>query len=559
MVIKGNRPDVNELIKAAISIWRNEGKDAIDGNSDFFNLQNDPVTRLLIGAIAHQSGLISEDIEGFRQDVVEELLNLAAPEYLFQSIPAVGFMQTVKAKRVGMSNEDSTRLDETVSFTVTQDGQEKREKYSFMPIVEITVFDLKVQTISPIGKNKWRIELAENEPISNLSGLSFFLPRIKGCSRIKLTSGNVEMDCCCLSDFERLPYVATFMAGMGHSKSASQLATLQNLYDRICLCANNYCIINESIPSGQIARHDGCIVLEMELEGVDNNIGLRPEDILLNCFPVSNVGIHSTSLSQESPLQRLNPSDGEFVTLVTDTDSIAKEDSVVVRHVGTSRMTPVVWMQRMKRLLDYYDSEYNMVRNAIDAKYDSVMQQFVAALRETVKGGLPNDEATYLVLKDRLVPSITAKWLTSSGSKVNDLNPTHKIQPSTAQLDAEQTRFVVLPQGGRDIVSNREERHNAIQYHVQSRGKIVSKSDIVAFCRYVLGDVFAIKSDSIESIRIKPIIQNTAEAFYERVLLVEIQLRGDFQDGQKMASALERMMASRTVGASIIRVTIQAG
>jgi len=548
MVTMENRQDINKLIESVVAVWRNEGRDAMDGNSDFFNLHNDPVTRLLMGAVAYQTDLLSEDVSTLKNDLVEELVDLCAPEYLLQPVPAVGMFQTGKAHRVGVTDEEPTVLDIDTMFSITT---ATRNKYTFMPLLSVPVFDLKVHSVQSAGQSRWHIELEENESIADLKGLTIYLPKV-ACDRVVLHIGTETVDVCNISDFERLPFVSAFMDTSRPAKNTLQMATLQNLYDRLCLCSNSYCVVDRNIPSEMIPRRNGCLQLEIELVGISAGTRLTEGNILLNCVPACNVEIHKTSLSQNRPLQNISLGVGEeFMALSSYAESVS------VRQVGTSRMSPALWLQRLQRLLDYYDSEYCLLRNTFDPKFDNLLQQFIVALRDAVKRGIAIDEKLYLVLRDKVVPSLDVSWFSTFGAKSNDIAPGAKIEVSTAQLDAEQTSLVSYTQGGRNAILNQESRHEALRYHVQLRNRIVSKSDILLFCRHKLAELFSVRAEGIKDIWISNMVQNSPEGFLERILMVEIKLQqGVTIDGQA-ALALERMARSRNAGVTPIRIHIQ--
>ena len=109
-----NQQNVNELLDRAIEVWRREGLDPRDSDTEFYNLQNDPLTRLLLGAVLHQTDLIRDDIDSFKDDVVERYVDLGIPSYLLQPIPAIGMMQTGKSHKVGLENQMPTRLDASI-------------------------------------------------------------------------------------------------------------------------------------------------------------------------------------------------------------------------------------------------------------------------------------------------------------------------------------------------------------------------------------------------------------------------------------------------------------
>jgi len=95
-----------------------------------------------------------------------------------------------------------------------------------------------------------------------------------------------------------------------------------------------------------------------------------------------------------------------------------------------------------------------------------------------------------------------------------------------------------------------------MQYYQQSRDRIVTKSDIVVFCRHKLSEYFRIGTAELFDINLRPDIINTSDGFYERVLVVDIRVRRGVVDVESVQLAMERMIQLRTVGTSVIRVAI---
>ena len=565
-----NKKTTEELIKEAVAVWHNEGMDSTDSDSPLYNLHDDPISKLIIGAVNHQSNSIFDDIATFRDDLAEECLDLASPVYLFSPIPSIGMLQTAKGHSIGLNNNEKTKLDGNMSFVITKDVGTKRLTFPFMPLLSIVVMDLSVRSVTKVSRNRWRMEIEDMEGVKDLQGLSFFLPNIEHVTasnyihrradeyddKIKLYVDDYQLPVCNISDFDKLPFVQQFGRGMVYSKNTLQCNVLQNIQDTFCCHVNNYCIIDRINEDIDIPRRDGCILIDIELPLVDDDIDIQPKDVLLNCVPIINVDQHTINLTQYNPIQPVEVDNGFFLTNLAVDDS-CNGDTVALRRVATSRMSPELWIERMGKLLDYYNSQHIVMEHLLDEKMTKSLPQFIALLKQSIPNQKKQqDEGLYLVLKNKMLSSVSVPWLSTSGEMANDFGIDSKLQCTSAELDSDRTKLVTKTVGGRNPMTDATKRQRAVQYYQISRDRIISKSDIVAFCRYKLSNMFSVASSNIEEIRIYNIVRNSLEGFYERILVVDIKVCKGCVDPIYVSYALERMIRYRTSSLTPVRVVI---
>ena len=559
-----NRQNINEILEESMSVWRREGFDPCksddpnENESVFFKLQNDPVVRLLVGAVATQTDAIEKDIESFRQDVKDIYTDIAAPGSMLMPSASMGMLQTKKRHKVGTTNAESTRLDGNSVFYMLHDNGMEHIKYPFIPLLNITVFDLSVKSVEQLSRVRWKVELEENENVSSLDGLSIYIPKLRSCDGVKLFSNGEAVSVCNVYEYDRLPFVTPFLKGIQFSKNNMQSSAVQNLHDNLCCGISSYCIVDCGTNASSLLRVDGCIVLEIEFESdnVNDDFVLNEGDILLNCVPVFNAHIHKTSLSQSSPIQKLDLEEEYFLATVTPFANTTLSDAVIVRNVGTERMSPALWLKQMKHLMDYYDFEYNVMNHILDDKVEKLMRQFMSAVKETISKRNLEDKSKYMILRDRLVSSIDVDWISTSGASANGLDVKTKIECASAELDDEGTKLITRTMGGRDAVMDRQMKQYIMQYYQLSRDRIVSKSDIILFCRFKLQQLFDLKEKDVKEMRIRNDVYNSRDGFYERLLVVEIKVKKGCVDVCQAQMSLERMIKSRTMSTTTIRVAI---
>lgn len=555
MIMKRNN-NVNEILEQVIAVWRTEGADPKETDTAFYNIQNDPVTRLLLSAITHQTNLLSDDLDDFIGNLLEEYMELGIPEHLLQPIPAVGMIQTAKRHKVGCCNEAATWINADTHFIISAGKNNNHAQFNFLPLLEIAVYDLNIHSIQYIGKSAWHVVLEDQEGLSSLKGLSIFIPRAHKCREMKLFSNGRNISTCDINGIERLPFIEPFLSTIHYSKNIYQLSTIQVLFDSICCHANSYCIVDDTIGVESLQYSNGCIEFDIELMGESEELNLKKEDILINCTPVFNADPHLVTLSQEKPLYRLDLRGCQLLSVIPAATEMEYKDTVVVRSVGTERMSLNQWQTRMKRLIDYYDSEYNILKTVVEEKILNTLQQFISGIHDTIKEKMDGNDAIYLILKERLLPSIDVLWYSTRGKESNGLGPDATVNVLTAELDSSQTRLITKTSGGHDTITNREKRHRALNYWQPSRDRIISRMDIIAFCRYKLTSFFDIADNNIKDIRLRPDVVIMPDGLYERVIVADIHLTCTTINVEETAIVLERMIKSRTCGLSTILVSI---
>ena len=146
-----------ELLDKSISIWRqSDHADKLEG------VEHDPVFSLLITALAYQANETDSDIERLKQDVLEEYARLLTPYEAGHAIPATTVIEAIPQSHVSEVN-----LTEKSSFFL------EGTSYQFMPLLKSRVINANVGSIVRLDGRRWKLTLKFQEPVTNLSGLTF--------------------------------------------------------------------------------------------------------------------------------------------------------------------------------------------------------------------------------------------------------------------------------------------------------------------------------------------------------------------------------------------------
>lgn len=539
---------LEEIFAGAVDLWRKEGIDSHDSASAFYNLQNDPVVQLFMTAVAHQSRLISSDIDSFRNDLLKLYWDSLSPEILSGPVPSVVWAQVGKKTQVGVSNKEGSVMDETVCFKL-QSAESQQKYYPFIPLLSTRVVDAEIVGVNAVSSRVLRVDIALNESISSLAGLSFFSPAITPNAIESVILGENRIPIHRLSDLGALPFTKPFATSFDSMSDSMHHRMLLNVYDSLCYSMGEFFVFADCRQAENIQTVDGCISIDLEMN--EAGISLSKNDIFLNTVPLVNVHLCQVSLSKEQPLCKIDTGTLKFLSLAPASDS----SRVALRQVGTERQTLESWNLRLQRILDQYDENYALYNSQMEPHLAATIRQLVTTLRELSKQPASPAPPLYVVLLDKMVSSLTVPYLLTDGASANNIKPKGKgqMEISSPEYDPAKSQLLTPSFGGSDGAPTLNSHYR--NYIMQTGDRIVTKSDIEVFCKYKLYRDFNIASGSVK-MAIRPIVNNTADGFYERVMLVEIQSLVPIDNPSRVALALQLMLMPRTATLTPIRVII---
>lgn len=540
--------EVDRMLDEAAQVW----KDTHDRSMDVDSLKKDPITRLLMTAILHQTDKIESEICDFQERIMGKLIESYPTQYGMQPIPAIGMLQAKRSHKLREKDKIPTRIDGNTTFCFSKPGRD----ISFMPLFNMKVFDLSITSVTQIDGNQWLVELDGGDVESDISGLSIYLPNVM-CERIKMHIGTTSIDICNICDFDRLPFVNWF-------QDENQMTTLLNIYDRLCFKGYSFGIVDNGFSEKIIPNHIGKPSFLIEVIGSSTEIKLSRENILFNCVPVCNMVVHSTSISKqdkEKKNHRIEPqivlNEGEhFLGISSQTFPEGMSEHIAIRDVGTSRLED--WSNHISKLIDLYDSDYCFLNSIMDSKSNTYLREF-AKILDRVKIA----EGKYIVpthpekLFSDNIETVVLKWFSTMGNLANDIPQGSKLSSNTAQLDKENGGVLISSTyGGRNKLSVVEERKDIMRYHLQSGDRIVTSSDIRLFCRTKLLELFSITTDA-SAIHLENRIIENRDGFKEKVMNIVIFLSENEIDLFRIQSTLEKAIRSRLSFDSKIKIIIK--
>lgn len=553
-----NNNDTNNILNEIKHVWSAEGLSANLADNNFKALLDDPAVRLLVGAVLHQSALLTDEINSFQSELTNSLIDFCGPSTLFQSSPAVGILQTAKRIKRGLTDEETSIIDDKTVFTITPNPQSKKDRFSFIPILETAVLPVEIRNVEQIAHNGWRISLEEKEPIESLAGLSFYFPQSISYGTFKLYSNGESINCANLHELDRLPFSKSFLYGVPFSKNTMQYVTLQTIHDKLCCCASDFFVVLNDKTASNICRQNGLIIVDIKLENSNSVIQLSDQNTLINCIPVINATPHTNSLSKQHPLESFILKDEDFLALLPSNEFPDIQNHISIRTTGSIRMGHQLWMKRMVSLLDQYNADHILLKETLGNKLELLTEVFLPMLREKIENDSNWGQEFCLSLNDKSIDSINVTWLSTQGAKANGLDHTALVNTSAPFIDDDngRTKLVTTTIGGSDAVDDLEKKKALTKSYLIANDRIVTKSDLVIFCKQSLHNIFNLSDDDIIEMRSENKIIKNEHGLYERALILYIFIRPDCINIEQTENYLQRMIKSRTTSATPILINL---
>jgi hypothetical protein len=583
-----------ELLKEAILKWTSESNiDPNDPNNPFYKIEQDPVIKLLMMALAHETNKIKEDISLFRENLLEEFTEKVIPVSMVQPIPAFTIVQTSKAKNIlndCYASEETPFIIEKESENTMPEGRARiRDKFTFIPLLRTKIVDARIALVQNVGINKYMVRLECGDPISDLMGVSFYIAN-KEFSDVTVAIDDKMLPLIKTDDYEKLPFTSWFSMESVLTEKSLTFGTPE--YWKDIVISNNFrFFIVDAYDTNKVnlARFGRNIDLVMEFTSPENDFRIDVNDIEINCIPLVNVEKVSVRLSKDDPIKKIseegydfslidNRGGGvaasyrkQFLHLVAGSSPESERDTFVVRRFGMERFNRKELLLQIKSIANRFRSDYyaylenDGLRDGEKIKKLSIAMTDV--LDEVKKEGEPS-YGIYLILtrKERdseQNKSIEVNYLITDGTLSNGIKTDASVKPVSTEFDKNATKILRETQGGKDVQMDKEVKRRIAQYYVLTKDRLFTKSDIRAFCYKELFSRYAIGRNSITKIDIKNKIESLSQET-TRFIQVEIllnQLQGPIKNNTfgLVEDQLKKMIEIRSMNLYPVRVKVSAG
>lgn len=489
---------------------------------------DDPVSKLMLTAILHQTQKIRDEISRLPSKVIDRICSYYIPKNKLDAIPALCFVQASLKNRKGMEphslndgNFFNFKIDSKINLTYFP-----LYRNLILPVNDINLLTPKFLSFkgsrSELNLSKrgqvW-LGLEVPSEIETLESFSIFIKGTDGIlpKKIYIENDMRELTFTTADNLSVIPMMEPFDSQQMSPSSLETLSNWKNILSdtesgRLLYITDTF-VDRDAFKCKPFPKTFQQLLESNDLDRFENNIlwllldfGNEydiPEsfDVIPNVFPVVNVNINSVSLTQSSPIAKLTKNDGSYFLNVVETSLPAQkqgfntiDEDVKIRDFDVSCYNPYSLYRDVRylynRFIDDYHAfiEYNGLK---DGELVRSLRELVNRIGKSVISSFDNnkfDEGTYAMRSIRATghaTTIKVTYLTTFGH----LGNTPKIgsimeNKKDAALDKD-VKVVVSATGGVDKAGV-DLRYEMLRYYTLTSDRLYTRMDIDAFLRMQL-------------------------------------------------------------------------
>ena len=584
--------DVEKRVNEAISQLRELSIQDIDFN------QMDPVAKMMLIALINECQKIQDYIDGTTQRIIERFCTDFIPHEKIDAIPAIALVNpTFKPKK------ETGIVSVGTGASFTYKAVNSKQPLNYLPLFNtllIPFSDLYVltpkrlsysqgsRTISMDRNNCVWVGITTKAEIECLQGLSIL---VTGTNRvlpehIYVGIDNLEIDFSTMCEMENIEMAEPFDA----QQSSCQFFSFVNVWKEHLLNMEDASLLylTDEIHDRDLFKprtYPRVFQQWLEVEALDcfeaNTLWLQlvfPEGyevpdlcgISVNVLPVVNVDVNSLTLTQASPIAKLQKlEDSYFLKIIETSSSSHKQgfnmssEDIIIRDFDASCYHNGDLYRDVRNLYNKFIDDYYAFIEYNGIKDGEVLKQ----LRETINrlGKSVGDKnskfrfnsGTYVMKNMNQFPPTTStkvSYMTTQGKVGNSPQIGETMENKKLPAIEQKTTVVVSAMGGTDKASV-DERYEQLRYYSLTNDRLYTKMDIEAFLRKIIMEEFG--KDEFKRIFIKIKIEGTAGyQSLQRGLYVDIEFKDKKNYDKATSCCLDKQLKQKIDGKSCISLPI---
>jgi hypothetical protein len=510
-----------QLIREALEHWDEKG--------ELREIESDPVVKLLFSALAWQSHAISREISTLKDNMVSEFRNKLIPYHLIKPFPAFSVLETRLRKNKDASIKPLTSFD-VDEKCVFEFG---KLKIPFTPLFKTKIIDAKISD-KQINNDDCTLQLtlSSNDVIEDFSGLSFYFDESEIMPDIEISMNNQLLPLIRPDDCDNLPFTDWFQHHyLLREENQLQYGNYDYWLEYLCKNHAYFFYINE-YNCNRIKNTNTEPVFTIHFKNKPEFQYFQNRAIKINCLPVLNVLKQSVTLNNNEPIKKLSVDKNIFLNLLVNENTETDEDNFYIRHFGVERFNQEELLHRINDLFNRFITDYYAFKDIDELKKGDKLENLYKDFRDIWPVLMRNDNRNYsgayaiLKLNKNLRyqhNNFRIEYLATSGEFANILKEGEKAGSVSEFLDKDGSVLLRDATGGREEEYNEEKLNHLARYNLLTKDKLITVSDLKAFCYCEL-------KNKIRNVS----VQNTGKS-----IDIQIELKEDYASDSKEISYYE--------------------
>jgi len=561
--------------------------------------QMDPVAKMMLVALLNETQKIQDTIDCIPRKIAERFCTDFIPHNQMEAIPAVVLLSpTFRPK----SNSEMVNVESGANF-VYRNSAASKLSLNYIPLFQTVLLpysDMYVLTphrlsykngshvINMDKANYAWIGITTMAEIDSLKGVSFMITGTQGLQPEHIYVGldNKAIDFSTMKSMENIEMLEPFDAQQSSGNFFSFLnewkECLMNLDDATLLYLTDETIDRDLFKPRAYPRVFQQWLEDEVLDCFDQNtLWLKIEypegyvvpdhlQVQTNILPVVNVDVNSLTLTEASPIAKLQKQDESYFVKILETSSSSHKqgfnmttEEIIVRDFDASCYNNGDLYRDVRYLYNRFIDDYYAFVAYNGIKDGEVQRQ----LRETINKlgksvGARNakykfDSGTYVMKNMNQYPPTTStkvSYMTTRG-KIGNLPQAGEFLENKKLPAIESKTYVVVSGMGGSDKATADQRYELLRYYSLTNDRLYTKMDIEAFLRKEILKEFG--KEEFKRIFIKINVEGTGgKHSLQRGLYIDIEFK-DRKNYEKATSlSFDKLMKQKIDSRSCISMPI---
>lgn len=561
--------------------------------------QMDPVAKMMLVALLNETQKIQDTIDCIPRKIAERFCTDFIPHNQMEAIPAVVLLSpTFRPK----SNSEMVNVESGANF-VYRNSAASKLSLNYIPLFQTVLLpysDMYVLTphrlsykngshvINMDKANYAWIGITTMAEIDSLKGVSFMITGTQGIQPEHIYVGldNKAIDFSTMKSMENIEMLEPFDAQQSSGNFFSFLnewkECLMNLDDATLLYLTDETIDRDLFKPRAYPRVFQQWLEDEVLDCFDQNtLWLKIEypegyvvpdhlQVQTNILPVVNVDVNSLTLTEASPIAKLQKQDESYFVKILETSSSSHKqgfnmttEEIIVRDFDASCYNNGDLYRDVRYLYNRFIDDYYAFVAYNGIKDGEVQRQ----LRETINKlgksvGARNakykfDSGTYVMKNMNQYPPTTStkvSYMTTRG-KIGNLPQAGEFLENKKLPAIESKTYVVVSGMGGSDKATADQRYELLRYYSLTNDRLYTKMDIEAFLRKEILKEFG--KEEFKRIFIKINVEGTGgKHSLQRGLYIDIEFK-DRKNYEKATSlSFDKLMKQKIDSRSCISMPI---
>lgn len=548
----------------------------------------DPIAKMMLVALLYETQKIRDIIDNFDQKLIERFCEDFIPRQQVEAMPAIALVSPFFKKN---KDSDCIQIGSGVSFTYKEKSSKIAINYlplfknTLIPYIDTHILTKKRLTskehtyeVQMERSNTLWIGIHTKAEIESLEGISFFLKKSDNVypKAISIVGNSAEpIEFCTMNRMENIEMLEPFDAQQVSTRFLSIIeywkeilqelpnGVLITLTDKKCnrdlFKKRAYPRIFQNWLESDVLNCFNEETLWLQIEFPENYIVSDDCEVILNTIPIVNIDINSVTLTQSSPIAKLQKQEDSFFVSILETSNASYKqgfsmsaEEFVIRDFDAHCYHHGDLYRDIRNLYnhfieDYYAFiEYSGLKDGQDIKRLKELVNKIAKSVGEKNDKFKYDSGTYVMknLNQASISSVTKVYfLTTQGVLGNLLDiaenaDSSKLECKKLPVIESNVLVVVSALGGKDKATA-DQRYEQIRYYALTNNRLYTKMDVEAFVRKELIAIYG--KDEFKRIYIDVHVEGSAgRDSLQRGLYVDIE----FKDKKNYEKAIKINLAS---------------